>query len=333
VTGATSVSPWHQGTLHHFFDGGWLWVIPFDNHADSRNRLCSVGLNLDNHRAPPATADPEEEWRRVLARHPAIAAQFADARPVRPWVTTGRVQYSSTRCVGDRFWMTPHAAGAVDALYSMGNINTFQAVAAAVPAILSAFREREFTAARFAGLQRLTDNLLRFQDRVVFGSYVAMRDPALLDTWLAVWALTDTARIREVLIPLVRFLRTGNDSDLAFNDAHPDRIFTGLGHCTGVEDTVALLDRLDSWCDVMQALAEGRASVDETATRLRQSVQAAEPYNVDLDLMSRALGAFPWTYAPLNRNGLRAYGAAFLTADELNSIGIPGADRNRTPAP
>jgi Luciferase-like monooxygenase len=22
---------WHQGTLHHLFDGGWLWVIPFGN--------------------------------------------------------------------------------------------------------------------------------------------------------------------------------------------------------------------------------------------------------------------------------------------------------------
>ncbi|NEQ53069.1 MAG: NAD(P)-binding protein [Leptolyngbya sp. SIO3F4] len=37
--------PFHlsEGTLHHIFEGGWLWVIPFDNHAKSTNPLCSVG--------------------------------------------------------------------------------------------------------------------------------------------------------------------------------------------------------------------------------------------------------------------------------------------------
>ena len=35
---------WSEGTLHHIFKGGWLWVIPFNNHADATNPLCSVGL-------------------------------------------------------------------------------------------------------------------------------------------------------------------------------------------------------------------------------------------------------------------------------------------------
>src|SRR5262249_45678583 len=33
-------SPLSQGTLHHLFDGGWMWVIPFYNHRSSTNQLC-----------------------------------------------------------------------------------------------------------------------------------------------------------------------------------------------------------------------------------------------------------------------------------------------------
>ncbi|MEI2691717.1 MAG: hypothetical protein V9H69_19255 [Anaerolineae bacterium] len=36
-----------EGTLHHVFRGGWLWVIPFNNHPRATNPLCSVGLQLD----------------------------------------------------------------------------------------------------------------------------------------------------------------------------------------------------------------------------------------------------------------------------------------------
>src|SRR5262249_3521452 len=53
-------SPFYQGTLHHIFDGGWLWVIPFDNHPDSTNPLCSVGLQLDRRKNPDAEVSPDE---------------------------------------------------------------------------------------------------------------------------------------------------------------------------------------------------------------------------------------------------------------------------------
>tara|TARA_R110002096_G_scaffold82931_1_gene192762 strand:+ start:1895 stop:3568 length:1674 start_codon:yes stop_codon:yes gene_type:complete len=325
--GAASISPWHQGTLHHFFDGGWVWVIPFGNHPESQNRLCSVGLSLDNHRGLRTAATAEQEWRDVLTRFPAIAAQLGGAKPVRPWIATDRVQYSSSRCVGDRFWMAPHAAGAVDALYSMGNINTFQCIAAAVPAILASFRHREFNAVRFEGVQRLTDNLLRFQDCIAYGNYAALQAPELLEPWLALWALTDTARIRELLIPLVRFARTGDRDGLGFYERDPSQVFTGIGHCTGVESTEALLDRLDGWCDVMQELQRGTATVAATLARLRQEVQNVDPYRVNLGLMGDALGRLPWTYASLASNGLRAYASTFLTAEELNSIGVEGQEQ------
>lgn len=53
---------WDQGTLHHCFERGWFWVIPFNNHARSTNPLVSVGVTVDPRRYPKSNASPEEEW-------------------------------------------------------------------------------------------------------------------------------------------------------------------------------------------------------------------------------------------------------------------------------
>ena len=73
-----------EGTLHHVFHGGWIWVIPFNNHAKSTNPLCSVGLMLDP-RVHPAQPDlsPEEEFFQFIGRFPSIAQQFQPAKAVR----------------------------------------------------------------------------------------------------------------------------------------------------------------------------------------------------------------------------------------------------------
>ena len=111
---------WSQGTLHHFFEGGWLWVIPFDNHGGSTNPLCSVGLTLDPRLYPRGSEGPEEEFAAFLERFPAVRRQLRDARPVRDWVATGRLQYTSSRSVGDRYCLMSHSAGFIDALFSRG---------------------------------------------------------------------------------------------------------------------------------------------------------------------------------------------------------------------
>ncbi|MBF6139057.1 tryptophan 7-halogenase [Nocardia farcinica] len=76
---------WHNGTLHHVFDGGWLWVIPFDNNDRSLNPLCSVGLTLTGDAVDDDRPAPEQEFRAFLDRFPAVARQFRDAAAVRPW--------------------------------------------------------------------------------------------------------------------------------------------------------------------------------------------------------------------------------------------------------
>ena len=59
------LAAWHQGTLHHIFREGWMWVIPFNNHPESTNPVVSVGLQLDPRRRPKPAGDPLDEFKAL----------------------------------------------------------------------------------------------------------------------------------------------------------------------------------------------------------------------------------------------------------------------------
>src|SRR5262249_21639009 len=63
--------PWVQGTMHHMFDRGWFWVIPFNNEPRSKNPLVSVGLTFDERRYPrDESLTPEEEFLAYADQFP-----------------------------------------------------------------------------------------------------------------------------------------------------------------------------------------------------------------------------------------------------------------------
>ncbi|MER6632162.1 tryptophan 7-halogenase [Streptomyces sp. NPDC000987] len=208
--GHDNPSPWHEGTLHHIFDGGWLWVIPFDNHKGATNRLCSVGLTLDPRRHPKTDTPPEQEFARFLERFPAIAPQFKNATAARPWVSTGRLQYSSKRIVGDRFCLTSHAAGFVDALYSRGLTNTTDVVNSLAWRLIEAARDDDFSAERFAHVETLQQGLVRAHDDVVGSSFTSFRDYGMWNATFRMWALGTVLGTLNAQDALVRFQRTGD---------------------------------------------------------------------------------------------------------------------------
>ncbi|GAA2468111.1 NAD(P)/FAD-dependent oxidoreductase [Winogradskya humida] len=181
---------WHQGTLHHLFDGGWMWVIPFDNTDSSESDLVSVGLNLDTSRFPKRDGvTPDQEWAEFLERFPAIGRQFADATTAFPWISTGRTQFSSSRTVGDRWVLMSHAAGAIDALFSRGMANTMAVIEAFVPTFLAARTDGDFSAARFEYLDVLNQSILDNNDKLIAGSYIAFQDFDLWRAWSKMWYL------------------------------------------------------------------------------------------------------------------------------------------------
>src|SRR5690606_15425637 len=139
-----------EGTLHHVFDGGWLWVIPFNNHPKATNQAISVGLSLDPRQYPvQENLSPEEEFYGFLEQYPANLAQFKTAKPIRDWVRTGRSQYSSKQVVGNRWALLGHAAGFVDPLYSKGLYNSLTAVSMMAHLLLKAHKTGDYSQEAF----------------------------------------------------------------------------------------------------------------------------------------------------------------------------------------
>ena len=77
-----------DAALHHVFDGGWMWVLRFGNG------VTSAGVAVEDWLAEDLKlAEGEPAWARLLARFPSVAAQFADARPIRPFTWMPRLAY------------------------------------------------------------------------------------------------------------------------------------------------------------------------------------------------------------------------------------------------
>jgi tetracycline 7-halogenase / FADH2 O2-dependent halogenase len=65
-------------------------------------------------------AEGEPAWQRLLARYPSIAAQFADAHPIRSFTWMPRLAYRAAHAAGARWAMLPSAAAFIDPLFSTG---------------------------------------------------------------------------------------------------------------------------------------------------------------------------------------------------------------------
>jgi tetracycline 7-halogenase / FADH2 O2-dependent halogenase len=181
--------PWSLGTLHHVFERGWIWVIPFNNYPESHNPLISVGLTIDPRTYPVARTEPEREFADFLQHLPSVDRQFRKARTVRPWVRTERLQYSSRAIVGHRYCLMSHASGFLDPLYSRGLINTVEVIGGLVRPLLDALADGDYGEERFAHLETLGQSVLDFADRLVNCSFIAWSNFDVWNAWLRVWAI------------------------------------------------------------------------------------------------------------------------------------------------
>jgi FADH2 O2-dependent halogenase len=204
-------NPWHNGTLHHVFEGGWLWDIPFDNHPGAMNPLCSVGLTLDPRVFPKGDMSPQQEFDAFLERFPQIAHQFRNAKAVRPWVSTGRLQYSAKQVVGERFCLTSHAAGFIDALYSRGLTNTLEIINALGWRLIAASRDGDWSYERFAYLEALQQGLFDFHDDLVYSSFVGFGNYELWNAVCRTWMLGTMLGNVMLEDAYYRYIKEGDD--------------------------------------------------------------------------------------------------------------------------
>ncbi len=177
-----------EGTLHHIFDGGWLWVIPFNNHAKSTNPLCSVGLMLDPRAHPEdAGLTAEQEFFNFVAKYPDMERQFSNAKAVRPWTRSGRIQYGSKRIVGSRFALLGHAAGFIDPLYSKGMYVSLGCVAQLAGPLLEC--SENYPLKLFEDYEARTLKFVEAHDRLVANSYKSFQDYRLWAVYKVLWLL------------------------------------------------------------------------------------------------------------------------------------------------
>ena len=167
--------PEERAAVHHLFDDGWMYVLPFDDG------LVSAGFVLrDESGGPVPHAEPGELWDDLLGRLPTVAAQFAHARPIRGPSVVPDIRYRRQRASGPGWALLPHAYAFYDPLYSTGiawsllGVERLASILEAIPAT-EALSQR----ALGPGLDRYERLLAAEADRIELlqlGAYRAMPD-------------------------------------------------------------------------------------------------------------------------------------------------------------
>src|SRR5438128_8646114 len=212
---------YHKGTLHHCFERGWFWVIPFNNNPLSTNPLISVGLTIDPRRYPKPDMSAEQEFNEFLKLYPSVAEQFKDAKAVRPWVSTGRLQYSSKQTVGNRYCLMSHASGFVDPLFSRGMFNTVEIIYALLDPLLEALKTDNFDDEAFIPVDQQQQRILDYNDNLVNCSFISWDDFDLWNAWLRVFGLGTFLAEFHLMNGMSDYTRTGDPSYLVGKTQNP----------------------------------------------------------------------------------------------------------------
>lgn len=170
-------------TQHHCFDGGWIWVIPFDNG------ITSVGFMLDPAKYPEREdLSPEEEMREIARLFPSVYDQLKDMEAVSGIIRSKRAQFKAKKMVGDGWVLTPHAAGFVEAIFSTGLAFTAGFVSRFVPVFKKAMADNDFSADRFQILEDSFFRELKQVDLLVSASIESFRDYDVMKQVFRWWA-------------------------------------------------------------------------------------------------------------------------------------------------
>ena len=262
--------PWHEGTMHHMFHGGWLWIIPFHNPPRSTNPLCSVGLQLDP-RVYPLQEDmtPEQEFWHHVNRFPMVKRQLAHARSAREWVRTGRMQYSTTQTVGYRWAVLSHAAGFIDPLFSRGLSKSAEIINVLAWRLLRALKTDNFDVEQFSYVEKLEQGLLDYNDRLVNSAFIGFSHHPLWNAVFRIWSYGSLPGAFRVIHNDLKAVRTGNDGYWRSLENVPN---PGLWWPDKPEYR-QIFDDATGYCE---AVHDGKMAADDAAGKLFDGLQAAD---------------------------------------------------------
>jgi FADH2 O2-dependent halogenase len=160
--------PVDDAAVHHIFDGGWVWVLRFNNGVTSAGVAAT-----SNVAGELGLREGETAWQRVLDRVPALREQFDGAGACQPFRYMPAVSFRSSTIVGERWAMLPSAAGFVDPLLSTGFALTLMGIER-LGRILDRYFESDELAGLLQGYAEQTDGELLAASRLIGALYATM---------------------------------------------------------------------------------------------------------------------------------------------------------------
>ena len=107
--------PIEDAAVHHVFDGGWVWLLHFNNGITSAGVAATTAMANQI-----GLSEGQPAWSRLLELIPSLAMQFTGAKSVVPFTYLPQLSFRSAKIVGERWALLPSAAGFVDPLLSTG---------------------------------------------------------------------------------------------------------------------------------------------------------------------------------------------------------------------
>lgn len=184
--------PVDDAAVHHVFDGGWIWVLRFNNGTTSAGVALTDSLAGELQLSEGAPA-----WSRLLQRLPTVRNQFESASPVLPFVHAPRLSFRSGVVNGTGWALLPSAAGFVDPLLSTGFPLTLLGVARLAEALDRHWSGSGLTEA-LGDYGRRTLTELDTTEMLVGALYASMGDPEMFNAltllYFAAASFSETAR-------------------------------------------------------------------------------------------------------------------------------------------
>jgi tetracycline 7-halogenase / FADH2 O2-dependent halogenase len=183
--------PVDDAAVHHVFDGGWVWVLRFNNG------VTSAGVAATRQVAKAlALNEGEPAWQRLLDRLPGLKAHFKQASPCQPFRHMPAISFRSSTIAGKRWAMLPSAAGFVDPLLSTGFALTLTGIER-LAQIIAEHRDSADLGRQLQSYAEETDGNLLAASRLIGALYANMSDfpafTALSLLYFAAVSFTETA--------------------------------------------------------------------------------------------------------------------------------------------
>jgi tetracycline 7-halogenase / FADH2 O2-dependent halogenase len=230
--------PVDDAAVHHIFDGGWVWVLRFNNGVTSAGVAASSDVAREL-----GLSEGESAWQRVLDRVPALQKQFDGAVTCQPFRYMPAVSFRSSTIVGRRWAMLPSAAGFVDPLLSTGFALTLMGIER-LGRILGRYFEPHELVGQLHGYAEQTEGELFAASRLIGALYSTMGNfPAFTAVSMLYFAAVSFAetgyRLGKPELATGFLLREHADFGPASR-----RLFERAHMLRGVEDTRAFADEV-----------------------------------------------------------------------------------------